>query len=165
METLELLDQKFDLSKTKSFVLKGYGIFLAKSMKRRMIPSNTGRLTEQSSYPWKVVQPAVRVLLVIAIELVISSCRRILISIINVLLMLLDGFRYRWRIPKTVTIMNGNTNRQGYGTEKLIKPVLKMRWSITEIQSLIVHLKHNMQNGTNIQLCSSDHFRNKLFSY
>ena len=28
METLELLDQKFDLSKTKSFVLKGYGIFL-----------------------------------------------------------------------------------------------------------------------------------------
>lgn len=28
METLELLDQKFDLSKTKSFVFKGYGICL-----------------------------------------------------------------------------------------------------------------------------------------
>lgn len=61
--------------------------------------------------------------------------------------------------------MNGNTNRQGCGKEKLIKTVLQMRWSITEIQSLIVHLKHNMQSGTNIQLCSLGHFRNELFSY
>ena len=34
METLELLDQKFDLSKIKSFVLKGYGIFLNRSVNK-----------------------------------------------------------------------------------------------------------------------------------
>ena len=56
-------------------------------------------------------------------------------------------------------------NQQDYGREKLIKTVLQMRWSITEIQSQIVHSKHNMQNGTSIQLCLLDLFRNKLFSY
>ena len=127
--------------------------------------SQTNALFQQSWYLWKVVLLAVRVLLVIVIELVIIFCRKILIWTTNVLLTLLDGFHYHWRIPKTVTIMNGNMNQQDYGKEKLIKTVLQMRWNITEIQSPIVHSKHNMQSGTSIQLCLLDLFRNKLLSY
>ena len=54
-------------------------------------------------------------------------------------------------------------NQQDYGKEKLIKTVLQMPQNITEIQLQIAHSKHNMQSGTNIQLCLLGHFRKTFY--
>ena len=93
METLELLDQKFDLSKTKSFVLKGNDI---KTVHVWIVSLELTlcEIVSRQKYPKKVALLAARVLLAIAIELVIISCRKILILIINALPTLLVGFLY-----------------------------------------------------------------------
>ena len=113
-------------------------------------------------YLCKVVLLVVRASLVTVIELVIISCPKIQISITSVLPTLLVGFHCLWKILKNATTTKENTNRQDYGKEKLIKNVLQMPWNIIGIQLQTVHSKHNMQNGTNIQLCLLDHFRNKF---